>query len=1326
MVNSRVIISLLALLLPFQGNIAKAQVIPDNSLGNESSVVTELQNRVEQISGGAARGNNLFHSFLEFSIGEGASVYFANPEGIVNIFSRVTGNNISDILGTLGVNGNANLFLINPNGIMFGPNSSLDISGSFVATSASGVMFDNGTEFSATNPQAPPLLTVTTTQPIGLVFEGQPGRVMGNLANWDVPKGETLALVGGEVDLEGVSLSAPGGRIELGGLNEAGVVGLGEDFSLSFPEGVDRSNISLSNGTVLNVQSDGGGYISINAADLDISGESEILAGIAEEANAPQAIAGDININATANISINNSFIFNDVLGVGNGGSLEITAKSVEVLNGTKIGASTFGNGDAKSIIIQATEIRFEGFRSGAFSTVESEAEGNAGGVEIIANSVEVRGEAVISTNTFGNGDTGSITIAGKDKVRLDGGFVLSQVATGAVGNAEGVEIIAESVEVWGDTVIDTSTVGNGDAGGVGIIANSVEVIGGAIISTNTYSKGDSGSVRINATEVRFDGEFPTGAFSQVNSEAEGNAGGVEIIAESVEVSGGAQLNTSTFGFGDSGSVRIEATGRVRFDGEDRDGNISGAFSRAAAFVPNSVLPGKQGGVEIIAESVEVSGGAQISASTFGVGDAGSVRIEATGRVRFDGVSRDSVSKSGAFSQVNPGAAGFGGGVTIIADSVEVLNGAVIDTSTFGEGDAGSVRIEATKVRFDGEDSRGSNSGAFSGVGAQEVTEAVGNAGGVEIIADSVEVLNGAFLDTSTFGEGDEGSVRIEARKVRFDGEDSQGNSSGAFSRVGAQEVTDALGNAGGVAITTDSLKLLKGAQLSASTFGEGDAGSVTIQATEIIFDGVSSEGFPSAATSRVEPETFGNAGGIEITTDSLFVLNGAFLSTSTFGEGEAGSVTIQATEIIFDGGDAFSQVEPKAVGNAGGVAITTDSLKLLNGTQLSASTLGEGDAGSVTIQATEIIFDGVSSEGFSSGVLSTVQPDAVGNAGGIEITTDSLFVLNGAVLSTSTFGEGDAGTINITTNTLEVLSGSQIQTNTLRSDNAGNINIRTRNSINITGNNSGIFAKTEPNSLGNAGTISIHNPTIINISENASIAVNSQGTGTGGNIIIDSENINLNQGTISAQTTSGEGGNITLTVNDTLAMAQQSQISTTAGEEPTDTGNGGNITLNPARFVITKPDENSDITANAWAGNGGNIVITTEALFGIQPREELTEFSDITASSESGVDGEITINRISTDPTILVDEIPGPTENITFLEACSRGRRGKIELFDLGRGGMPVKPEDPLRGTTVIAPWIPLSFDREIQESATNWREPSPSATSTSYTIFVGYGCQE
>ena len=122
------------------GNTSQAQIIPDQTLGHESSVVTPAVpikgSLAELIEGGAIRNASLFHSFLDFNVGQSQRVYFDNPVGIANILSRVTGNNLSHILGTLGVRGGANLFFINPNGILFGSDVQLDIAGSFLASTA--------------------------------------------------------------------------------------------------------------------------------------------------------------------------------------------------------------------------------------------------------------------------------------------------------------------------------------------------------------------------------------------------------------------------------------------------------------------------------------------------------------------------------------------------------------------------------------------------------------------------------------------------------------------------------------------------------------------------------------------------------------------------------------------------------------------------------------------------------------------------------------------------------------------------------------------------------------------------------------------------------------------------------------------------------------------------------------------------------------------------------------------------------------------------------------------------------------------------------------
>lgn len=135
----------------FNSSAVKAQVIPDKTLGSESSTINSIDELRGRIEGGAIRGENLFHSFEEFSIREGLEVYFANPEEISNIFSRVTGNNISEIFGTLGVEGTANLFLINPNGIVFGENAAVDVGGSFIATTAEKVHFEDGNIFNTSD-----------------------------------------------------------------------------------------------------------------------------------------------------------------------------------------------------------------------------------------------------------------------------------------------------------------------------------------------------------------------------------------------------------------------------------------------------------------------------------------------------------------------------------------------------------------------------------------------------------------------------------------------------------------------------------------------------------------------------------------------------------------------------------------------------------------------------------------------------------------------------------------------------------------------------------------------------------------------------------------------------------------------------------------------------------------------------------------------------------------------------------------------------------------------------------------------------------------------
>ncbi|MGI2906549.1 filamentous hemagglutinin N-terminal domain-containing protein, partial [Tolypothrix sp. VBCCA 56010] len=298
---SWVVVLGLAGALNASANVQAQQIVPDTSLPVNSAVTVNGNNFT--INGGTQAGGNLFHSFSEFSVPTNGSAFFNNAQTIQNIISRVTGSSVSNIDGILGANGTANLFLLNKNGIVFGPNASLNVGGSFVATTANAIQFGNQGFFSASNPNNPALLTVN---PDALFFNQIAAASNPNISttatNLSVRDGQGLFLVGGNISIDSGRLNAFGGRVELGGLAELGTVGLnlsGNDLSLSFPEGVQRSDVSLTNGAIVDVSANGGN-IAINAAKVMVSGGANLIAHTFGQGN-----AGNIAIAASDDISIN-------------------------------------------------------------------------------------------------------------------------------------------------------------------------------------------------------------------------------------------------------------------------------------------------------------------------------------------------------------------------------------------------------------------------------------------------------------------------------------------------------------------------------------------------------------------------------------------------------------------------------------------------------------------------------------------------------------------------------------------------------------------------------------------------------------------------------------------------------------------------------------------------------------------------------------------------------------------------------------------------------------------------------------------------------------
>jgi filamentous hemagglutinin family protein len=565
-----------ALLFLFSTQPTVAQITPDATLPVNSRVTQQGNSTL--IEKGTTAGTNLFHSFETFSVPNGGVVFFNNALDIQNIISRVTGKSISNIDGTIRALGTANLFLINPNGIVFSQNAKLDIGGSFLASTANAIEFGNQGFFSASKPEASlPLLTVN---PSALFFNSSataPIQVNSvALSRLDpsstftanglrVLDGQNLSLVGGDININGGGLFAFGGRVELGGFRSAGTVNLngnGSNLRLSFPDGVGRSDVSLSNNATVNVRAQDNGSIAINARNLELAGQSGILAGIADGLGSVKSIAGNIDINAQAAVNIQNeSAIDNSVQpkAIGQSGDININTGSLFLGNDGDLNASTKGIGNAGNITINAKDtVSVDGVGSTNASAVSSDVEigavGKAGNISITTGSLSLTNGGVILSFS-GSGDGGNITVNARDTVSFDG-----------VG-ISGDRIVFRSGVF--SNLVAAEAVGKG--GDISITTGSLTVKNGASLSASTSGRGNAGNINITARDaVLFDGvnrRRPSGAFSIVQPGAVGNGGDINITTDALTVRNRAEVNVSSLGQGSAGDIKVDSN-FIRLDNQ--------------------------------------------------------------------------------------------------------------------------------------------------------------------------------------------------------------------------------------------------------------------------------------------------------------------------------------------------------------------------------------------------------------------------------------------------------------------------------------------------------------------------------------------------------------------------------------------------------------------------------------------------------------------------------------------------------------------------------------------------------------------------------------
>ncbi|MBE9061900.1 S-layer family protein, partial [cf. Phormidesmis sp. LEGE 11477] len=335
---------------------------------------------------------------------------------------------------------------------------------------------------------------------------------------------------------------------------------------------------------------------------------------------------------------------------------------------------------------------------------------------------------------------------------------------------------------------------------------------------------------------------------------------------------------------------------------------------------------------------------------------------------------------------------------------------------------------------------------------------------------------------------------------------------------------------------------------------------------------------------------------------------------------------------------------------------------RLAAGSRVSASTSGSGDGGNLILKAPDAIT--VSGPG-ELAVETSGGTDDAGEAGDITAEARSLTFSDGVRVSASTEGAGAAGNIIFNLSEQLVIDSSTIESSTTAESTgvAGNINISAAETI-----------------LRNDGRIT----------------VDSEGEAPGGNIALDANSLALDNSRISATTLSSNGGNLTFNLQDLLLLRNGSLITTEAGTAGTG-GNGGNIVLGISEgFVVAVPSENSDIRANAFEGNGGNVDITARSLFGIVFRPDVldTPESDITASSRFGSSGTVVVNELNPEAVQTEIELPTETAVPPLAQGC-RARNSRTNSFvATGRGGLPTNPADPLSADTVWQDIAPFESD--------------------------------
>ncbi len=733
--NSKFLVLLPSTLLIYLTSIgiSHAQVVEDNTL---STNVTTEDNLNFAIAGGEQRGSNLFHSFEQFSIPTNGSASFNNSATIQNIISRVTGLSPSRIDGLIKNNGGANLFLLNPQGVIFGKNAALDLGGSFITSTAESLIFVDGSEFGSKNLNSAPLLTVST--PLGLQFGKNPATIINRsqfeIANPDGATGtntlkvglsvlpsKTLALIGGDILIDGGSLTAPGGKIELGSVAADSLVTLESLSNITYESITQWQNITLDNLATVNVSGEGGGDINLQGKNIDI---------------------------------LNGSVIASDTLGAIDGGKIEINAtESLKIVGSDK----TQQNVD--QILVGIIGVILP---SSSRITSNTFGQGKGSDIKIITNNLSILDGGEIELQTIANpnnpaqigGGGGNLQIEAREAMIMQGSRPLLGVTPNAQELVSIVQLtLDQAIEFNQGSTISTSSISNGKGGNIDIVSKNLTIKEGNLISSSPFRSGAGGNINITLTDsLTVEGiSTRTGSATSLitsNTFNKGNGGNIEINADKLTAKDGGGITATTFESGTAGNIDIKSS-QIELNG------VSAASQFGSFISSQTTSAGNAGDLTIDTRDLTILDGAAITVEGIASGSPGNLEINANSIALSDRATITAATTSG-----------MGGNIQLqVQDNLTLRRNSTISAQAVGDANGGNIDIDANFIL------------AVPGENSDILTKAVGgNGGNININTQGIFNLNEGSSEpanltndidaSSQFGLA--GSVRINLPQISF------------------------------------------------------------------------------------------------------------------------------------------------------------------------------------------------------------------------------------------------------------------------------------------------------------------------------------------------------------------------------------------------------------------------------------------------------------------------------------------------------------------------------------------------------------------------------